>query len=961
MSETASLLIRDRGLKSSRVVVLSGDHVRVGRSPMCDVLLLDPKLARVECHLTREAGRWTLTPERSDGRVWFQGSRLAGPLLLEESHSFMVGENVLTFRSGAIAGEAAEHVDEPSTPVVESPVPPLAAVAEPLKPEVVPTSAARRSEWNPGADRHQHLLQSRAETRKWESRWRAVGEKLKETSVSAASAPRPVGTGVSSPTAHRRPAVTPSEPPRVPPPAVAPVARIVERPLPSASRVTRESRSTPLHARSTIAPPPLRPEVSPPIPVARPSYASPRPASAPSNATTERVRPRTTATLAPAPSYRVAEPPVTVHAELLEKPFAVEIPSSVEERPVESRQAERVLESFLSDVDEENRENEAPPRRTLGATRRVGSPPRKPSAQPKPRSVSTPEPILETTPETEWNPVPLAALLRDAIAAAVEAPASTVDSEESVTVRHEEPPLQEEELLRPETVPSEVEHTQHAFVTDTFPREPLVWRESTAASAPFDMAEEAPPRRTSTEEAPPVDPSESGTRHDRFRRSPLDQEQARGVRRDPSSSQDWPSVSDIFINRPPSREEPAAGRVKSRRAAAVHSRPEPTLCREPAQWSIPVWLGWFPATAASLFFVAALVGLNWYWTIDNYQVGMVARRLDPKSGLTTPLPEEIEPGPVQWWRTSANHLLTWARYLDRAENDPAKQAESRELLVKASEISPLSPTVRHAAAIAASDPTQADRFALAKAVGQSRDILTLTHAGGQLLKAGKQDSARDAYRMALEMACKTGVDQPISPVLDGAQIRYSLPTEDLLVPVIRDMVSQKNWGFADWQAAIPRRTVAPLVAARVLQEMRHRDAKAALELARSDAISETLIAGANRAENTVSAVLLAAEAEALAMDDKLKESLECYRAAIERMPIDRVARSWWLNLAEIARRLNHDSDRRKALELAKCDDPKDEITAQAIQLQKEAGDFLGQTAEKAKRDPETRAASTTVE
>ena len=122
-----------------------------------------------------------------------------------------------------------------------------------------------------------------------------------------------------------------------------------------------------------------------------------------------------------------------------------------------------------------------------------------------------------------------------------------------------------------------------------------------------------------------------------------------------------------------------------------------------------------------------------------------------------------------------------------------------------------------------------------------------------------------------------------------------------------------------------------------------------------------MIAGANRAENTVSAVLLAAEAEALAMDDKLKESLECYRAAIERMPIDRVARSWWLNLAEIARRLNHDSDRRKALELAKCDDPKDEITAQAIQLQKEAGDFLGQTAEKAKRDPETRAASTTVE
>ena len=377
---------------------------------------------------------------------------------------------------------------------------------------------------------------------------------------------------------------------------------------------------------------------------------------------------------------------------------------------------------------------------------------------------------------------------------------------------------------------------------------------------------------------------------------------------------------------------------------------------------MPLWVGWLPATAVSLFILASFVGINWFWTVDNYNAGMVARRLDPKAGATKPLAEGVEPSPTQWWRTSANHLLTWVRYLDRADNDPSQLAESRELLQKASEISPLSPTIRHAAAMAAADPKEHDPYALAKAVGQSRDILTLTHAGGQLLRAGKMKSAREAYRMALEMAAKTDPNQPISPLLDGAQIRrYTLPTEDLLAPVIRDMARQDLWTFEDWSSAIPRHTVAPLVAARVLRDLRHRDAKAALELARGDAISETLIAGSTRSENTMSAILLAAEAEALAMDDKPKEALECYRSAIERMPIDRVVRSWWLNLAELARRLNQDSERRKALELAKCDDPKDEITLQAIELQKDAGDFIGQTVDKGKKDPETRAASTTVE
>ena len=691
----------------------------------------------------------------------------------------------------------------------------------------------------------------------------------------------------------------------------------------------------------------MRREVSPPIPASRPSYSSPSPTLSTPAVAYRTESPRKPVDLAS--SSRVFERSKPSKPDVLEETAAPEVFESTADRSAECLVAELVVESILEDEDEANRENEIPSKRTLGATRRLSRTLRvtvpSPALMPE-QAARVPlllEPAIEVSPEIEKAAVPLASAVSDPV----------------IPTRAEEEPFKAPEIAAEGFL--DVEFFRDPFVTITLPQDPLVWHESTVAATPFQMPLEVGSNALRADDSRPFEPTAKTDRHDRLRRSYLDQVPANGARRDPTSSQDWPSVSDIFANRP--RRSDSSGTIRARtRSGTGRPRPEPTVVNEPDQWTLPLWLGWFPSSAAGLLILASLVGINWFWTVDNYHAGMVARRLDPKSGLTKPLPEGVEPGSTQWWRTSANHLLTWARYLDRSANDPAQLAESRELLKKASEISPLSPTVRHALAVAASEAKETDPFALAKAVGQSYDILTLTHAGGQLLRAGKMESAREAYRRALEMASKTEPDQPISPILDGLQIRrYSLPTEDLLAPVIRDMANQPSWSLADWESAIPRRTVAPLVAARVLQELRHQDARAALELARGDAISETLIAGSNRSENTVSAILLAAEAEALALDDKLKEALECYRSAIERMPIDRVVRSWWLNLAEIARRLNHDSERRKALELAKCDDPKDEITLQAIELQKDAGDFIGQTAGRAKKDPETKAASTSVE
>ena len=237
MPEIASLHIRDRGLKSARVVALSGDYVRVGRSPICDVLLLDPKVARVECHLTREAGRWTIIPERADGRVWYQGERLTGPLAIEEGQTIFVGENALTLRLGELSYAEPEPEPEPEPererepdpePVPEPETKPMPefvevvaevveSVSTTTETETSTTNLDHRAESTSTTGKHDRLLQTRAETRKWESRWRAVGEKLRETSVAPAAPPqRPAGTSVAPPLAHRRPAVTATEPPRSP-------------------------------------------------------------------------------------------------------------------------------------------------------------------------------------------------------------------------------------------------------------------------------------------------------------------------------------------------------------------------------------------------------------------------------------------------------------------------------------------------------------------------------------------------------------------------------------------------------------------------------------------------------------------------------------------------------------------------------------------------------------------------
>ena len=94
---------------------------------------------------------------------------------------------------------------------------------------------------------------------------------------------------------------------------------------------------------------------------------------------------------------------------------------------------------------------------------------------------------------------------------------------------------------------------------------------------------------------------------------------------------------------------------------------------------------------------------------------------------------------------------------------------------------------------------------------------------------------------------------------------------------------------------------------------------------------------APRLEGSPASLHLAAQAEAFAFKSQWKEAKTRYQAALEQMPIDAIKRSWWMNLAEIERRLNDDSSRLAALELAKGNNANDEISQRAIDLMRFPG------------------------
>jgi tetratricopeptide (TPR) repeat protein len=326
------------------------------------------------------------------------------------------------------------------------------------------------------------------------------------------------------------------------------------------------------------------------------------------------------------------------------------------------------------------------------------------------------------------------------------------------------------------------------------------------------------------------------------------------------------------------------------------------------------------------------VAMAWLWSVDSFAAGQVADRLVRVGTALDPLPETVARPDSAWWKSTAANLMHWALYLDRAgAGKPGTDEEVESLLETASKSSPIEPQVRFAKTRPVTGVGR--EVTLFQGLGTSHDVLALTWSGHQLLASGKDEAALTAYREALEMASRAEVSRLGLPAFDDdPQVRrYALPHEALIGVVIRDMVSQDRWTSAEWTRALPDFAVAPLVAARVLRE------RGELDIAQKLLESLVTETAAPPSAGTSSAIHLAAQAEALAMKSRWNEADQRYRQAIRLMPVDAIRRSWWINVADIALRLNDEEKRQIALEAARGQDEGDEIARHALEMLKYTG------------------------
>lgn len=401
---------------------------------------------------------------------------------------------------------------------------------------------------------------------------------------------------------------------------------------------------------------------------------------------------------------------------------------------------------------------------------------------------------------------------------------------------------------------------------------------------------------------------------------------------------EWPTVRDILANHQ-SRSGPrlAVERGRNIRQAV------PTVPSEPGQWTVPAWLALPPVGVVVMGLGLLSCVLGWGWALDASSSAVATGRLlaGDGAGRPRPLPEGIGPPRGRWFGTTAQHLAHWGVYIARATpEERVSTAEAPELLKRALEVSPLNPTARLALAqLEAAGPSASGRI---REVGLSRDAVSLAWSARRLAEAGKKAAALRLYGRALAAAAagpSSRTDPPRFAEDDAtgdqnATPRYMLPAEDAVRPILIDLAARQGWTFADWSPALPNDPVVLLTAARMLSERGEPGAERLLDriLGHHGSVGEN---------EEASARVLAARADALVLRSRWREAAAVYRRAIDLAENDLVRRSWWFNLAEIARRLNDEPQRQAAIRAAVDVATTDEIARRArLVLQKPGSETL---------------------
>jgi hypothetical protein len=387
-----------------------------------------------------------------------------------------------------------------------------------------------------------------------------------------------------------------------------------------------------------------------------------------------------------------------------------------------------------------------------------------------------------------------------------------------------------------------------------------------------------------------------------------------------------PSAKDILACHRPTVRRHVPG------SALRQPRPDAglTVAREPAHWSLPGWLAGPPAGALVMAVGIAAVILSSWWATDAYSVAVITTRLinADRRAQRGALPVSVAPPDGTWARSTAQHLAHWAIFMTL--NDPGGEPSPRDvaaLVDRALQICPINPTARLAAAQL--EPPRTGAPISPRALGLSRDAISLSWTARRLLATGNKDDALKMFEKALKVTTLSEPARAGSPPFSGDPnvSRYLLPGEERVQNIVREIVANNAWTFGEWSAALPKTPVHLLAAARLLKEQGRSEAEGLLDLVLND---RQRLEGAS----SPSGLAVAARAEAFALKSQWRDAEEQYRLAIEQSDDETLKRSWWFNLADIELKLDDEIQRQTALRAALAVKAGDDIYRRASELQR---------------------------
>jgi hypothetical protein len=939
MPEVACLHIQTRESDPVRVVELPGASIRIGRASYCEVRLAEPELAEEECRLRRKGGSWQLVPARRNGAVSINGESVDEACSLPFDLPFKVGEHWLTLRStdvsssewrpyrassrmegsASVLEEFRQKTRERGTETAATP-----RAAEPARDAGNRAGIDHLERWRERQDQRTKRHKPVRDERSWEERWKAAGEQIRARSAAPPSPP--VASAPTSPPSSglraepiARPSTARLEPgidstiarasrqtyPRVP--GILDIGPAKSRPpeptnVEHAETPFEETRATVSAETATIDERLSAPsDHSTPEPISQFEARNRAPGEFNSPAGTPANDPLVAFVPRPTSIVPAHEPDFEPEPERFDDRLATQ--DAVPDEPPDAEPAGQTaeLDALMLNVDvvpddtatgdDHRPEIEVDVQESTVhenvATRDAASPAAEKTSG-DPRDV-TPPPGAER----------LAATVREAPRNGPRA--FVADTRQAPTSGAGDP--------NPQHDFSTTVHDAHGPTARAVPP----GRTSTIA---FDDAKEHFRTRDRAEPKPrPGPPPAAETAPSWLPPFTADPQQN-------PSARDWPKASEIFAaHRTCPKSQPTP---KPANRGGVQA-PSPTELREPSSWQPPLWLTWPVAMAATMALAAGGISLAWAWSADAYSAGVVASRLAGRDAGNEPLPKGVVTPDGSWWKSTASNLMVWALYHDRASVNDASHAEQvGPLLDAAAKAAPMQAQVRFAKARHATSTSQSSN--LLDGLGLSRDVVALAWSGRRWREADKKDVALKVYRKALEMASSAKLEHFAPPAFDDdPRVRhYLLPGEDLLSPIIADLVEDSGWTFEQWSSALPNYALVPLVAARQLIGRGSPDAEKALDAA--------IAAGDGPAPEGMSAAIhLAARAEALFLRSRWVEAEETYQRAIGLAPPDAIRRCWWFNVAEIAARLNDEIKRQTALEAARATPVNDEVAKRALE------------------------------